>query len=180
MVVVAIIGVLSTLAVVTLNRGPSPGDVARRTAGVMREASRLAVASGPLLQAVVANNGTDARVLLQISSTTRTIETQLANVNVAVPPANWQDVSTYYVPPGIELAGCAFTAAIDDGTTPDVACDLATPIVIEYYINGRCDGDLGTNGQQGFTLYLQNEDGTDRHRVVLLPLTGIATAFKSW
>jgi prepilin-type N-terminal cleavage/methylation domain-containing protein len=72
MVVVSIIGILVTMAIVYLRPRVRPIDVAGRVGDLVREASRRAVALGPLRSDVAIALGTKARTQITATVTTAT------------------------------------------------------------------------------------------------------------
>ena len=111
MVVVAIVGILSAVAVVMVSRGPEIGMVANTMANEIGEASRKGVAAGPLDPAVIAAEGFTARsrvFLYGDSSTGRyyyAVEIRREDESSPVPASNWEEISRGYLPEGMAIAG---------------------------------------------------------------------------
>ena len=102
MIVVAIIGILVTMAIVYLRPRVRPIDVANRVGDLVREASRRAVALGPVRPNVAIALGSRART--QITGQQPTPTTIVFTMwrleedpDPAVAAANWRAIETYTV-----------------------------------------------------------------------------------
>jgi prepilin-type N-terminal cleavage/methylation domain-containing protein len=117
MVVVSIIGVLVTMAIVYMRGHVRPIDVATRVGDLVREASRRAVALGPVRANVALALGTRART--QITAITTTSGTPVVHTvtftlwrlqedpNTASTAGTWISVEQYKTDPNADVASWA-------------------------------------------------------------------------
>jgi prepilin-type N-terminal cleavage/methylation domain-containing protein len=106
MVVVSIIGILVTMAIVYLRPRPRPIDIANRVGDLVREASRRAVALGPVRADVVTALGITARTRITAApSGTVALPTVTFTLSLllegATGQANWNAVMTYTTDPKV-------------------------------------------------------------------------------
>lgn len=106
MIVVAIIGILVTMAIVYLRPRPRPIDVANRVGDLVREASRRAIALGPVRSDVVSTLGIKARarITAALSGTkdAPTVTFTLSLLKEGLPDeADWSPVMTYTTDPRV-------------------------------------------------------------------------------
>jgi prepilin-type N-terminal cleavage/methylation domain-containing protein len=106
MVVVGILGILVTLAIVYAQPRTRPIDVANRVGDLVREASRRAVALGPVRDDVVVSLGNKARTQIlgvqsgtQVTFTMYRLQENPGNGN----GATWQPVTTYTTDPAVAV-----------------------------------------------------------------------------
>ncbi|HEY0480527.1 MAG TPA: prepilin-type N-terminal cleavage/methylation domain-containing protein [Kofleriaceae bacterium] len=106
MIVVAIIGILVTMAIVYLRPRPRPIDIANRVGDLLREASRRAVALGPVRSDVVTAQGIRARTRVTaapsgtVALPTMTFTLWLLQEG-APSQATWNAVMTYTTDPRV-------------------------------------------------------------------------------
>lgn len=151
MVVVAIIGVMVTMAIVYMRPQVRPIDVAQRFGDLVREGSRRAVALGPVRPDVATALGSKART--QIRATLGpplkfTLFRLVEDLTVgAVPPATWVPVESYDVHPNVVAVKWALGPV--DRTVPGASTVWDTPLGM--IINCRPDGTCDSR-----TLFFQN------------------------
>jgi len=125
MVVVAILAILSTLAIVYVRPRPKPIDAAQRFANLVQEASRLAVRYGPVRSDVVDTLGERRRARIIGDATgeamTFTIEVLVEEAGVA--SAVWQPVQRMTVPVGVSVDSYATTAGTHATVTHETDWD---------------------------------------------------------
>lgn len=144
MVVVTIIGILVTMAIVYLRGHVRPIDVANRVGDLVREASRRAVALGPVRANVAVTMG-KARTQISAAATVRTVpgsSPAITYTTVAFtlwrlqedPPAVlpgpcpsypcWVSVETYITDPNVDVESWA--PNVVDHTSPSRTTDWST------------------------------------------------------
>jgi prepilin-type N-terminal cleavage/methylation domain-containing protein len=98
MVVVSIIGILVTMAIVYMRPRVRPIDVATRFGDLVREASRRAVALGPVRADVAVALVSKARTQILATQTGTAVTFTLYRLEEAAPPiadATWLPIETY-------------------------------------------------------------------------------------
>jgi len=176
MATVAIVGILSTGAMVTLRRPEDPGHGAIRVANALRECARLAVARGPVRSDVALALGSAARARLVVRP-----EAGSAAQNVAVEVleeddepstgASWGPASRFRFSGRIRVAGYRTAGELTAGLGPEVAIG-STEVVTECLPNGSTDP---------MTFYLDGDgSASERARVVVLPLRGEPVTMDGW
>jgi len=179
MVVVAIIGVLSTMAVVTIARGPAMSETTSSIAARFRDAKRRAASMGPISEAVMfnpANAGLFERARLRITKD----EVILEVIQEDPPPSvgapypdtyQWAELSRFELPAEYEINGYLPTAELAAGTAVFNLLAASTHEV-KCFPSGACEA---------VTLFLhRTADSEERQRLVLLPLMGSPMVFKDW
>jgi prepilin-type N-terminal cleavage/methylation domain-containing protein len=125
MVVVAIVGVLVTLAIVYMRRRIRPIDVANRVGDLVREASRRAIALGPVRSEVALGMGTTARTAI----------TATQNVAAGSPPVQTVTFVLWRLQENDPPANDGVWIAVDQYTTDiHVLVDGWRPIVGGYAV----------------------------------------------
>lgn len=187
MVVVAIIGVMVTMAIVYMRPQVRPIDVATRVGDLVHEASRRAVALGPVRSDVATTLGVKDRtqILATVSGTTvkftlyRLVEAAVG----AVPPATWVPVESYDVHPNV--VAVKWGPAVGDKTMIPLSTtwDTLAGLTINCRPDGTCDPR---------TLFFQNViPGPDCQaatgplndqcaKVSVMPLGGAITTRADW
>ena len=117
MVVVSIIGILVTMAIVYMRPHVRPIDVANRVGDLVREASRRAVALGPVRPDVAASLGSKARTQITATAVTSaatppvtTVTFTLWRLEEAPLPSdagNWIAVEKYTTDPRVDVESWA-------------------------------------------------------------------------
>jgi len=189
MVVVAIIGVLMVAASATIDRDPDVEDVGYQIATVVREASRKAIAAGPLdAQFATDHPSVEGRVRLRIFNDAGTDNTQvimLERVPALTDPADitaWDptdeeqwDLIQYRLLEKDKIVIAGYTNApvlTADTTPPATTLGPSDELSVWCYAIGRCDG---------VTLYLESTENPDEQaRVVIMPLSGTPLVYSGW
>lgn len=183
MVVVAIIGVLVTMAIVYMRPRSRPIDVANRVGDLVREASRRAVALGPVRADVVVALGSKARTQI-LATTSGTVVTftmyRLEEAPPGTPTGTWMPVESYSVDPNVlavqwalKVGDRAMAGLVTTWSTfamqcrPDGTCD-ATTLFFQATIPGPdCNGN-------GVPVYEQCA------KLAIMPLGGAITTRADW
>lgn len=103
MVVVAIVAIMTTLAVVSARTSTRPIDVATRFAGLVQSGSRNAVRLGVVRSDVATAEGSKRRARIRATGTTHPLF--ILEVLSEDPTPTWSVVSTYQVPRAVEIVG---------------------------------------------------------------------------
>jgi prepilin-type N-terminal cleavage/methylation domain-containing protein len=184
MVVVAIIGVLATVAVSLLRTTPRPTDVADQVANSVREASRKAVNLGALpAWTVLEGNLARTRLRIVTNGTTHRQSLIVERAEEHESPdgdVDWIEMTRSEVPIGVTLAGYSRSAQIDDNNTPEESLAGAEGIV-ECKPDGSCfvRNDDGTPSL-GATIFVDAVKGGRKARVAIMPLGGTPLVFDAW
>jgi prepilin-type N-terminal cleavage/methylation domain-containing protein len=172
MTVVAIIAILSGIASIVISTEPDlrtvTGDVARR----ITEASRLAVAGGPVRADVAEVEGVSARarVLIetdargQIVSVQQRVEGELGKSSSV-----WRHVNRFRLPDGVRVHGFEPAARLSGNGELAPIGDGSAEILCEP--SGSCGPA---------TLYLEGHRSSERTRVTVLPFTGAPIVARGW
>lgn len=150
MVVVTIIGVLITMAIVYMRSRVRPIDVATRVGDLVREASRRAVALGPVRADVALALGTKARTQITATAetggtpaiTTVTFTMWRLQEKLNVPEGDWIAVERYRTDANVDVESWArgvvdHTAAIS--TSWAEWAENGPPPPLQCRPDGRCD-----------------------------------------
>lgn len=178
MVVVAILAIISSVAVLNLSSGPNVGDLSKGLAAKIGEAARLAKSRGPVRADVVAAQGESARSQIAIIND-GTDQSQTVRVEVLREddlPGNsfvWDPSSVIYIPTEVVVAGYRNSTDLTGGQGgPETALSVGSTLEVKCYTTGACDA---------MTLYLQTTEGGERRsRVVLMPLNGTPLVYGGW
>lgn len=169
MVVVAIMAVLSTLAIVYIFPKTKPIDVSNRFGDLVREASREAVRYGTVRADVATAQGTKrrTRIVGAGAAGSSPLFTLQRFVEDALPltTGTWVTMATYQVP--TKVIGDSYVMQV--GSRATLAASLQTnwsTFELSCFPNGSCDGA---------SLYFQSSTGTVnspdfQSRVSVLPL----------
>lgn len=177
MVVIALVGVITSLAVSAGRERARPFDGAQAAAAVVREAARRAVAAGQL-RADVLDDAAEAaafgdartRVVITASSDGQIdVVAELRVEDDTEAASTWVELARRSLGRDFELAGSSPRAELDDGTTPEDAASPGESIELYCAPTGLCDG---------VTVYF--EGGARRARLVVMPLGGAPATFASW
>jgi prepilin-type N-terminal cleavage/methylation domain-containing protein len=149
MVVVAIIGVLVTMAIVYMRNRSRPIDVATRIGDLVREGSRRAVALGPVRSNVAVALGTKARTQVTATASTTagvtTVTFTLWRLQEDPLPTNatgtWVPISLYATDRNVTVESWS-RGAVDHtaaARTTDWSAWSATPPPLQCRPDGTCD-----------------------------------------
>lgn len=172
MVVIAIVGVLTTLAIVYMQPQTKAIDVATRFGDMVSEASRLAGMYGPVRADVAAANGTERTIITASAGPNPTFTLQLVVEDTA--PATTrqlQTIQTYTVPIKVAAESYADTVGAYAAVTP---LTTWTSFSMNCYANGTCDSR---------TLFFSQPTGktSDRQaRVSVMPLGAAIYVRSDW
>jgi prepilin-type N-terminal cleavage/methylation domain-containing protein len=163
MMVVAILGVLTTLAIIELKGKPRPVDTAARFATMVAQASRAAVQGGPVRSDVALAEGTKRRSRITVDASGAEIVFHVERlVEVTGTAPTWDYVGGMTVPKQV-------TASL--ATTPTTDW---TQFAISCFPDGTCSAA---------DLYFSQPDAgfADRYaRVSVLPLGAAAYVKADW
>jgi prepilin-type N-terminal cleavage/methylation domain-containing protein len=194
MVVVAIIGVLVTMAIVYLRARPRPIDVANRVGDLVHEANRRAIALGPVRANVATALRSRARTQILGGLTAggavtftlyRLEEDPGGGVNWS-----WLELQSYTVPSGIDAVhwelgvvnGSVDTTAGKTWAVPPLPAPPAAPAATTPGFIAQCRPD-GTCDAR--TLFFQSVGLTGavyerQAKLAILPLGGAITTRPDW
>jgi prepilin-type N-terminal cleavage/methylation domain-containing protein len=144
MVVVAIIGVMVTMAIVYMRPKVRPIDVAQRFGDLVREGSRRAVALGPVRPDVATALISKARTKIVSSVSGSVVKFTLFRLDEnpilnAVPPGTWLPVESYDVHPNVVAVKWAADPVDRTVSGASTTWDLPLPLVIYCKPDGTCD-----------------------------------------
>lgn len=166
MVVVAIVGILVSSAMVTMRTRPGIRDIGHELVSIINEASRKAIAAGPMkvqeprTQVVIA---TDPGLGIQVASLLR-------NNDDAIPPATL--LSTRQIGRAdIQVVGFSNDSDLFGGLGIDTPLGPGDQVELDCFPNGRCSA---------MTFYLEHQKTGEKLRVAVLPLNGTAMVFHGW
>lgn len=138
LVVLAIIGVMSALALVYLRSDPKTIDIATRVGDLVREGSRRAIALGPVRPDVALALGSKARTRIRATAGPQPtfILERLQEDPLPAATGTWIEVQRYTVDP----------SQIAESWAIGVGAHAALPLVLDWstfvdqcYPNGTCD-----------------------------------------
>lgn len=138
MVVVAIVGVLVTLAIVYMRPRVRPMDVATRVGDLVREANRRAVALGPVRADVAVFLGSKARTQIVGSGSGATVTFTLFRLEEATLPSSsgtWIPIDAYTVDANVRAVQWA--EGVGDSTLTPMNTDWTT-FVTQCRPDGVC------------------------------------------
>lgn len=173
MTVVAIIGVLVSLAIVYMRPHARPLDVAQRLGTMASEANRLALQYGPVRSDIAQVEG-KSRTRITAELVDSTLQFTLWLVEEAAPPTTaimLVPIQTYPVPRTITADAYATSVGTYSTVTP--VTDWST-FTLNCYPNGTCDGR---------TLFFSSGSGMSSERqarLSILPIGGGGHVLRSW
>ena len=176
MVVVAIVGVIASVATVSMRESPTPKG-ARQVQLVFAEARRMALTGGPLRPDVRTALGERARTRVDVSRLVgmEQLELLVFVEDPTLPSGVWEIVQTTVLPPNVQVVGVADAMQTQPGGPAPPALPGGAPVMKRCYPDGTCDGA---------TVFLSDrrkDPGVeDPYRVVVAPLTGVSAVSKGW
>jgi prepilin-type N-terminal cleavage/methylation domain-containing protein len=184
MVVVAIVGVLVTMAIVYMRPRVRPIDVATRFGDLVREANRRAVALGPVRADVVVALGSKARTQILAVPDGTSVTFTLYRLEESPLPASggtWIPVESYKTEPNVIVVDWA--PGVVNGASPARTADWsawgALPPPAKAALQCRPDGTCDAN-----TLFLQSAIAGPAYeafaRVSVMRLGGAITTRTDW
>jgi hypothetical protein len=177
MVVVAIVGTLAALAMIYMRPDVKPIDTANRMGDFMREASRRAVALGPVRPAVAAALGTKARTRVRtIAPFTEQPIFVLERLQEDPSPAataNWIEVERYTV--DAEVKGDSWGTGVAPKATVTGLTTNWSGFETKCFPNGTCESR---------SLYFEAthpKNPNERYaRISIMPLGGAILVREDW
>ena len=173
MVVVAIIAVAAGSAAVLIERGGDVESGAGQVAAYLAEASRTAVARGPIRTDVIEADGFTARsrVVIEEAGAGQIVAVELRVEDPFAPRSEWVEILRSALPSRVEVHGWEpGETRLAPGGAPGPM--TAGSLAIECEPSGRC---------QAATLYMRSlaRDGR-RKRVVVMRLGGAPLVLDGW
>ena len=159
MVVVAIIGLLSTIAVISVRSQSYAGTVqgfGKEIAAEVDAARMRAVATG-------------RRQQLEINETQVT-HWESSSTGMG-PAASWEVVRRIYAPKNVYIVAKDFMTHITNGVQVPPEGDGLPNATVEFLPDGSAESA---------TIFLRDTNGRDRRRVAIFRATGTAYVFKNW
>ncbi len=174
MVVIAILGLASSLAVIATKHDPTAKS-AREVAAFLQTARRAAVAHGPVRSDVKAATGITATQRVRFKDVGGTLSrVELYDlVEGTGATATWTFNTWTWIPNRTKIYGVATTANTNGGETLPTALATNGQVDMFFFPNGSADAT---------TVYLQTRDSNkpDRFRIFVMPLSGMPTTTKGW
>jgi prepilin-type N-terminal cleavage/methylation domain-containing protein len=167
MTVVVIIGILAAIAMAWLSNPTDVETATRSAASAIGESARLAVKRGPLPAEIVAATGNSNRVRVTVSATAPPVFTIALQLETGPATAAFFDTERIVMPNNIVLGGYANEADLTGGATQVTGSDA----VFECSSNGQCDPK---------TIYVSQNSGNDKYRIVIMPLSTAPQVYPGW
>ncbi len=173
MVVVAIISILTTLAVVTVKPKTRPLDMASKFAGLVSEASRAAVKGGPVRSDVALSEGSKrrSRIIGSVTNGVVGFSVEVLAEDPNTPTPRWEQVQ------GMSMARTVtaedFATSVGNHASVALESDW-TQFEVSCFPNGSCSAT---------SLFFSSLEGatSERHaRVSVLPLGSAAFIKNDW
>jgi prepilin-type N-terminal cleavage/methylation domain-containing protein len=175
LVVVAIVGILTTLGVALLNNTPRPVDAASQVSSKLAETSRKATSGGVVRGNVAAALGSTARTRARFTIAGNVVSISVQRLEEDPMPlatATWVELSNITLHQSIRLAGYTPSADLTGGAiAPAVALSNGDSLEVRCHPGGSCDG---------ITIYLTDAKARRKARIVVLPLGGTPMTFDAW
>lgn len=182
LVVVSIIGVLGTVAAVSMTTDPDIGDECRKIAALVNEAARQAISGGSVDPSFTATSLLAARGMVRLlgdPSNASLVAERMEEPNEANGgQMTWRQRRRSFLGRNVSVVGFSRQSRMEAGTVPDepppfAADDEDTKFLTQCNPDGTCTP---------MTLYLQDARRSERKaRVVVLPLNGMMTqCFTAW
>ena len=174
MIVVSIVGALVVASYVYLKPDPKPIDAADQLASVISEASRRAVAGGPVRANVAASIGLTARTRVTIEGgvpVVLSLERLEENPSPTSTDGSWIELRRVALSKKVLVAGWRGTPTVSSTAGPSTTLSAGQTKEIYCEATGRCTGII---------VYFQTPKLTKRARMVLLPLGGTPITFTAW
>jgi prepilin-type N-terminal cleavage/methylation domain-containing protein len=173
MVVIAILGIVASLAVVAVKSDPTAKS-AREVAAFLQTARRAAVAHGPVRADVKTATGITATQRVRFKQTTFGSQVILYDlVEGSGATASWVTNTWVWLPNRATIFGVATSANTNGGETLPSALAVGAQVDRFFYPDGSADAT---------TVYLKSASGNkpDKFRVFVMPLSGVPTTTKGW
>lgn len=176
MTVVAMIGILSSGAMVAMKRREDPGHAAQRLAGAVRQCARLAVSRGPVRSdvAVALGSAARARVVVHPDAGSQAQDVTVEVLQEEDAPstgAAWASVGGFRFHGPVRVAGFRASSELVANLGPEETITSAD-LVFQCLPSGSTDP---------MTFYLDSDAGvSERARVAVLPLRGEPITMDGW
>jgi prepilin-type N-terminal cleavage/methylation domain-containing protein len=167
MTVVVIIGILAAIAMAWLSNPTDVETATRSAASAIGESARLAVKRGPLPAEIVAATGNSNRVRVTVTATTPPVISIALQLETGATTADFFETERIVMPNGMVLGGFANEADLTGGASQTTGTDA----VFECSSNGQCDPT---------TIYLSQNTGNDKYRIVIMPLSTAPQVYPGW
>jgi prepilin-type N-terminal cleavage/methylation domain-containing protein len=173
MVVVALIAIITSIAIVYVKPNTRPIDIAARFAAFVEHANRLAVRDGVVGTANALSEGSKRRT--RITAAAGPPVTFYLEVLVESPSLAWEQVDAFALPNSVDADGYAMKVGThaELSVTPGLSTSWST-FVLSCFPTGTCDGA---------TLFFSSQSGathTRKARVSVLPLGSSTHVQPSW
>lgn len=174
--VIAIMGVMLTMAAVAIASDPDVEDIGHRISGLVEEASRKAVAGGPMTADAIASEGTKARTRVRIYGVARNQAMITERYDDA--SGEWLVIANYRIPTHIDVVGFREQVELDPGAAPTHALAGGNQVHLECLPRGSC---VPASGGSGMTVYMRDIDNPrDEARVIVIPVGGAPMVLSGW
>jgi prepilin-type N-terminal cleavage/methylation domain-containing protein len=173
MVVVAIIAIVTSLAIVYVKPRTKPVDIAARFAAFVEHANRLAIRDGVVGTANALAEGSKRRT--RITAAAGPPVAFYLEVLVESPSLAWETVDSFALPSSVDADGFAMKVGTHTALsiTPGISTSWST-FVLSCFPTGTCDGA---------TLFFSSQSGPTHERkarVSILPLGSSAHVQPAW
>lgn len=187
MIVVAIIGALATVAVVSLSTDPEIDDECQKIAALINEAARLAISGGAVDPTVSMTTQITARGRVTLFSDPvagpflvieRFREPSLTNTELG-----WNERKRVFLGQRARLAGFSPVSELEGGSVPALPAPITPGVPIPDMLTDTYLTQCNPDGTcTPMTLYLEDAKRPERKaRVVVLQLNGMMTqCFSGW
>jgi len=184
MVVIAILGTIASLAVLTVKADPTAKS-AREVASFLQVARRAAIAHGPVRADVQTATGMAATEMVRFKEFTYGSKVEVFDlVEGTGATSTWVANAWMWVPNRAKIYGVALTANTNGGETLPIPFAVNSQVDIYFFPNGTMGvgNTSGSAGASGATVYLSTRTGSkpDKFRVFVMPLSGMPTTTKGW
>jgi prepilin-type N-terminal cleavage/methylation domain-containing protein len=168
MVVVAILAILTALSLRAL-KTDNVGQDARKVAALVSTARRVALSGGPVRADVVAAHGIRARAQITFEEEDNQVMVRVWRLREGAGAAfDWVEITAGALSRTTALRGIAAAAEVDPGQTlPSAPSGLISK---NFFPDGTCDPMI---------VYLGTAAGS-KWRIVVYPVSGVATFYSGW
>lgn len=182
MMVVAIIGIATSLGIAVMRKDVKAIDVADQVAQMVREGQRQTVGAGRVrddVQLAVTTGAARGMMVLspEAADGSRTLAFSLLKEQNPAAASYWEETKRMTITKAVRVAGTLDTAMLTNGAT-FVSLAANAGKTVYFYPDGRVASTTG----QGVTVYFELRSGSQgkQARTVVMPLGGTATTFQVW
>ena len=165
MVVVAIISILAIVAMPALKTPVDVETTARGVASVIGEAARTAVVHGGVPPAVATDAGENARTKIEIRITAVPHRIHVW-IQTGTTTSSWVQHQYMELPRGVRVAGFDDAALLSAG-----GAMASQDNIISCPATGQCEPK---------TIYLHRDNGSEKYKIVVLPLSTAPQVLEGW